>query len=373
MHVHHPSQRTYAAAPSVAQQMGEAAANLLASLSSDQVARCVIDFDDESKRTFWHYTPIDRDGLPLTEMERHQRQLTLKLVSTGLSRAGFVTASTIMGIETALDAIEGWTRPLPGRDPSLYYITIFGRPDGKRLWGWKFEGHHISLNFTLADGRIIAPTPTFFGSNPAEASLGSVGALRPLGGIEDLARELMHSLDEAQRATALLASAAPPDIVTMNLAQVVFDASPMLDTAVHDPSAGDLNERARELGFTTQMLEKVRLTSESRGVSARAMSPAQREVLLSLVGEYIQRMPEELAEIEMAAISDLGVDQLHFAWAGGIERRQPHYYRLQGPRFLAEYDNTQNDANHIHSVWRDPHNDFGADLLAKHYATSHHH
>ena len=373
MHDHHPSQRSYPAVPNVAERMGEAAVNLLASLSSDQRALCVIDFGDEAKRTFWHYTPIDRDGLPLTKMERHQRQLAFKLVATGLSRAGFVTASTIMGIETALDAIEGWTYPLPGRDPSLYYVSIFGQPDGRQPWGWKFEGHHISLNFTLANGQIVAPTPSFFGSNPAEASLGNAGSLRPLAGIEDLARDLMHHLDEGQRASALLASAAPPDMVTMNLAKVVFDANPILDAAVHDPSAGDLNERARSPGFTTEMLQNVRLTSASQGVAAGSMSAAQQEILLALIGEYIQRMPEELAAIEMAALSELGVGQVHFAWAGGIERHQPHYYRLQGPRFLAEYDNTQNDANHIHSVWRDPHNDFGADLLARHYATSHDH
>jgi hypothetical protein len=213
-------------------------------------------------------------------------------------------------------------------------VSIFGEPRAAGPWGWRFEGHHISLNYTIVDGRIVAPTPTFFGANPAEASLSPVAMLRPLAGVEDLARELVHALDEGQRAHAVLAPTAPPDILTSNLPHVEGELLP-------------------------------------KGLAAERMAAPQREVLAALIGEYIHRMPDELAEVEAARLQRDGLTGIHFAWMGGLERRQGHYYRLQGPRFLVEYDNTQNDANHIHSVWRDPANDFGAHLLAQHYAGAH--
>ena len=325
----------------VVKQMGEAAANFLASLTADQKAKAVYELTNEEKRTTWFYTPVFRDGLPLFEMGYEQQKLAMALVATGLSRAGFVTASTIMGLETTLDAIEGWTFPFPGRNVQRYNVRIFGMPDAKQPWGWSFEGHHISLNYTIADGRIVAPTPTFFGANPAESPLGTVHTLRPLQGVEDLARELVHSLDEGQRSSAIVTSTVPYDIISANLPYV---AEGMVEA---DAATG------------------------GEGVSSTAFSSAQQELLSSLIREYISRMPEALAEIELNRLAALGADHFHFAWAGGIERHQAHYYRVVGSGFLIEYDNIQNDANHIHSVWRDPANDFGADILASHYAHSH--
>lgn len=336
-----------------AERMGEAAERFLASLSPDQRAKAALDFSDQEMRTRWFYTPVSRDGLPLTEMDRRQQRLAHQLAATGLSRAGYSTASTIMGLETTLDALEGWRRPHPGRDPGLYYVSVFGKPDAKAPWGWRFEGHHISLNYTLADGQILSPTPTFFGSNPAEATLGSVGALRPLGSVEDLARELMHTLEPGQCAAAILAPVAPTDIVLANQPRAAEGTLP-------SPSH-----------LSPAQQEALRYTRAPKGLAAAAMHPTQREILLALVGEYIHRIPDEVAEIEMAELQRRGIEDLHFAWAGGLERRQGHYYRIQGSRFLIEYDNTQNDANHIHSVWRDPDNDFGAHLLAEHYARDH--
>ena len=195
------------------QRMGEAVADLLTVLTPDQRQKCVLDFPDQERRTDWHYTPVARNGLPMAEMERSQQQVAHRLVATGLSRAGYNTASTIMGIENALDAKEGWNfRPIP-RDPQLYYITIFGEPDAEKPWGWRFEGHHISLNYTIVKGQIVAPTPTFFGSNPAEAPLSNVATLRPLGSAEDLGRELVHALSHEQQHTAILSALAPTDIV----------------------------------------------------------------------------------------------------------------------------------------------------------------
>jgi hypothetical protein len=344
----------------VAERMGEAATNLLASLTRDQRAKAVLDFADQEKRTSWYYTPTARDGLPLAEMDRRQQRLAHALVTTGLSRTGYVTASTIMGLETTLDAIEGWRWAHPGRDPGLYHVSVFllpvaDGPDPEKPWGWRFEGHHISLNYTIAGGRLVSPTPTFFGANPAEAPLGAAGTLHPLGGIEDLARELARTLDDAQRVHAVLSPIAPRDIVLAN--------SPTVPTKA----------QANDGGLTSDALQAVRYTPTPKGLAVKAMTEPQREILMALIGEYIHRMPDEVAEIEAAEMQRRGLGNLHFAWAGGLERRQGHYYRIQGPRFLVEYDNTQNDANHIHSVWRDPANDFGAHLLAEHYARAHRH
>lgn len=150
------------------ERMGLTASNFRASLAVDQRAKALFGFADQQERTRWYYSPTDRAGLPLSEMERHQQRLAHRLVTTGLSRAGYVAASTIMGLEATLDALEGWSRAGRGRDPSLYYVSVFGEPSAKDPWGWRFEGHHISLNYTIVDGRIISPTPTFFGSNPAD-------------------------------------------------------------------------------------------------------------------------------------------------------------------------------------------------------------
>jgi hypothetical protein len=345
-------------AHTVAERMGEAATNWLASLSADQRTQAVLSFDNQEKRTSWYYTPTERDGLPLAEMERRQQRLAHQLTATGLSRAGYMTASTIMGLETALDALEGWRRSRRGRDPELYYLSVFlpagsSGPDATKPWGWRFEGHHISLNYTIAGGRLASPTPTFFGANPAEAPLSATRMLRPLAGVEDLARELAQSLDDGQRARAILSSVAPADIVLANRPFVPTDTG----TGENDPQSG--------------VQEAVRYTPAPKGLAAGAMADAQREILMALIGEYIHRMPDEVAEFEAAELQRRRVDGIHFAWAGGLERRQGHYYRIQGPRFLVEYDNTQNEANHIHSVWRDPDNDFGARLLTAHYARAH--
>lgn len=366
------------AARQLVQRMGEAAENFLAALSTDQRATAQLDFANQEERTTWYYTPTPRQGLPFTQMDRKQQRLAQKLIMTGLSRGGYNVATTIMGLETLLDGKEGFTAEIWWRDSRLYHVTIFGTPDDKAPWGWRFEGHHISLNYTIVGGQIVAPTPTFFGSNPAESPLIGNTSIRPLAGIEDLARDLMHALSVEQQRNALLTPVAPPDIVTLNRPVVVDGVLPAQTPGIDDTVAVASNFRtmenlARERGVTLADLESVRYSSTPKGVAAGAMNAGQQEILLALIGDYIHRMPEELAEIEMNKLKHNGIAGIHFAWAGGIERRQPHYYRLQAPRFLVEYDNTQNDANHIHSVWRDPANDFGADILAHHYATSHHH
>ncbi len=375
-------------AKALVELMGEAATRFLASLSTDQRARATLDFDDGDERTRWFYTPVRRQGLPLAEMDRPQQRLAHQLLASGLSRSAYVTASTIMGLENTLDAIEGWIFQTSrgstperaasnyGRDPLMFYVSVFGEPGSRTPWGWRFEGHHISINYAIVNGRIVAPTPTFFGSNPAETPLGNIGSLRPLGGVEDLARELLHDLTEEQRAAAILSPVAPPDIVTANRPAIVEGALPLAtptlfgwDLSLVEEDA--LPEQWRALGFTAEHQEAVRYSSLPKGLATTHMTGAQRELMGALIGEYIGRMPDEIADIERTMFTGDSLPDVHFAWAGGIERYQPHYYRLQAPRFLVEYDNTQDGANHVHTVWRDPLNDFGADLLARHYQTSH--
>lgn len=350
-------------AQQLVERMGEAADNFLASLAPYQRRQAQFPFPAQEARTEWHFTPVARGGLPFAHMDRHQRRKAEKLIATGLSRTGYVTASTIVGLEMTLDFKEGWTWPDTGRDGGLYYVSIFGAPSATEAWGWRFEGHHISLNFTIVKGQIVAPTPTFFGSNPAEMPLSAVASLRPLAGVEDLARDLIHALDEEQRAAVILAPVAPSDMVTSNHRQVAEGQLHLGETEI---------ERWRAAaGLGHEHIDALRFSHSPQGLAAGGMKEAQQEILRTLIGEYIHRMPDELAEIELARLQQTGIEQVHFAWAGGTERRQGHYYRLQAPNFLVEYDNTQNDANHIHSVWRDPANDFGADILARHYAHDH--
>jgi hypothetical protein len=238
-----------------------------------------------------------------------------------------------------------------------YYLSIFGEPDAVQPWGWRFEGHHISLHYAIAGGRIISPTPTFFGSNPAEAPLGFSGTLRPLMAEEDLARDLLHAFDEGQQHKAILAAVAPSDIITTNQPQVIPGLLPA--------------SIAERMGL--DLAEALRYSAEPKGLAAAAMKDSQREILTALISQYIRRMPDEIAEVEMERLAAVRFDGMHFAWAGGFAHGEPHYYRIQGDELLIEYDNTQNNANHIHSVWRDPADDFGASMLARHYAHSHHH
>jgi hypothetical protein len=261
----------------------------------------------------------------------------------------------------------------------MYFVSVFGEPGAQR-WGWRAGGHHVCLHYTILDGRLTSPTPTFFGSNPTEVSFVGPGVLRPLAGEEDLARELLHALDAEQRSTAVISEAAPRDIVQSNRPYVEEGALPyelwqtfpgtLTDEQIASRHAADVREREK-LGFTDVHFDLIRYSSSPKGLPAARMTPVQRDVLRALIHQYVGRMPDEYAEVEAAKFAGDNLEAVYFAWAGGAERKQPHYYRLQAPRFLVEYDNTQNNVDHIHSVWRDPEGDFGRDVLAEHYANHH--
>ena len=316
--------------------MVQTAKNLLASLSADQKAKLLLSFNDEM-RTHWHFVPDSnyeqtykhgRHGLTYKAMQPHQRRLADAFLSAGLSDAGFIKATTIMSLEDVLRIME--KDDGNRRDPEKYYFTMFGEPSASGTWGYTVEGHHLSLNFTIKDGKLAASSPTFFGSNPHEVREGPRAGLRILGREEDLARELMKSLSADHQKTALIANEAYRDIVTAASIRAKLDGAP-------------------------------------QGLQVSKMNKAQAEKLMDLVAEYAHNLPPDVAEKRMKVVQGTAHDKIFFAWAGSVEQGKGDYYRVQGPSFLVEYDNTQNKNNHSHTVWRDFQGDFGFDVLAMHH------
>ncbi len=322
----------HAATP--ASDLTSAATRFLESLNAAQKSKAAYEFKSEARQQ-WHFIPTEmvtfgRKGVPFTELSEAQRELAMALLRTSLSDPGYAKATGIMSLEGVLKVIEKNSRV--DRNPVLYFVSIYGKPDSKGAWAWRFEGHHLSLNFTVVNGSVVA-TPSFMGTNPAEVREGPHKGRRVLAKEEDIARELVKSLTPEQSTKAIFDKTAPKDIIT----------------------AADV--KARKL--------------DPMGISHSELGKAQQAMLKNLVGEYVNRVRPDVAKEELARIAKTGWDKVHFAWAGGTERGQGHYYRVQGPAFLLEYDNTQNDANHVHSVWRDFAGDWGEDLLKKHYEQEH--
>ena len=376
------------AAREVAGRMAVAAAAWLGALDPAQRAAAAggapdPDAGSDAERRRWFYTPTDHGGLPLGGQRPAQQRLAHQLVATGLSTAGYVTVATIIGLDNVLDHVEGWTVDWGrerGRDPGLYYLRVFGEPGGAAPWGWRFGGHHVSLNNLVVGGMVRSTTPCFFGADPAVSPLLGPAPLRPLGGAEDLARNLVRSLDPGQAARAIMLDRAPSDIVGGNRAYL-SDGDQMIH--LRDIWRGQftepgLTERVTQMGDRAELAsgydardhQRVALTRVPKGLPATGLGAGQRELLRALLATYLGRIPDGLSpQADYAA--DAALDAVHLAWAGPTGPGQPHYYRLQGPRLLIEYDNTQRQANHAHSVWRDPAADFGYDVLGAHL-TAHH-
>ena len=370
----------------LASLMVDAANAFLEALSLDQRQVAQLPFEATHERQRWYYTPNARPGISLIELDAPQQQLGRRLLRSGLSAGAYNTAATIMSLEWALADTEGWPAsrytgyPGPGRsvrrDPNMYFVAIFGQPGERATWGWTFGGHHISVTHTIVNGEIGRPTPSFFGSNPAELPLGHGHSLRPLAPEEDLGFELLNALDSDLKRAAIISDRAPSDMVQSNRPRVEDGAIPLspavimgiapdpaMDAALARMNAGN--------AMTDEQLAPLRYSaSVPAGLSAARMKGSEREKLDHLVQRYIERMPAPLAEVEWARVSS-SMGDLHFAWAGSMQRGQAHYYRIQGPGILIEYDNPDPDGNHIHACWRTPEGDFGADLLAAHYAAEH--
>ncbi len=309
--------------------MAAAAQSWTGSLTADQQKTAVFAFTDKEREN-WHYIPRTRLGLPFKSMTEPQRKLARALLESGLSQHGLAQADMVMALERVLLEIENAAH----RDDTLYFFSVFGEPSATGTWGWRMEGHHLSLNFTIVDGQRIVVTPNFVGANPGEVRVaGPQSGRRALSTEEDLGRALVLALAEPQRAQAIVSAKAPGDILTRN--------------------------------------DNVAKPQEPAGLGYGEMPAAQQAQLQALVGVYANRLRPEVAEIELKKIADAGWSRLSFAWAGGLKPGDGHYYRIQSPDFVIEYDNTQNNANHIHTAWRVFHGDFGRDLLQEHYRDSH--
>ena len=316
-------------------RMRESAERLIAELPDAARAKVLRPFDDPD-RLDWHYTPRSRNGVALKELNTRGREAVHGLLRQALSAAGYSKVVNIIELEIVLRELETFGLM---RDPERYHLTIYGTPDRTAPWGWRFEGHHLSLNFTLVGSRMAVDTPSFFGANPATVPKGPRKGLRTLAAEEDEARALLALLTEEQRREAVFDSRSYGDIVTKN-AEKVDPLSPV-------------------------------------GIPASRLTEPQRTQLVKLVEVYARTFEPGLAEARMARVREGGVETIRFGWAGSTERGRPHYYRVQGPLFLIEYDASQGDGNHIHTVWRDFTGDFGRDLLRDHYeavkGTAHRH
>lgn len=304
---------------------------LMDTLNPDVKERILFDMRSE-ERFNWHFFPKERKGVSLNDLDKEQEKQSKAFLGVGLSDMGLKKA---LGVITLESVLYNKGNQNPNRDPGKYFFSVFGQPNAEKSWGWRFEGHHLSLNFTLDEGKLISVTPLFMGANPAEVEIGPHKGLKLLSAEENRGRKLVTSLSEEQREKAIIAERAPSDIITGAKRSV-------------DPL-------------------------KPNGLPLSEMTDEQREQCLKLVKEYIFRVNAQYAVAEMDKIRAAGFDQIYFAWAGGFEPRHGHYYRIQGPHFVLEYDNTQGGANHIHTVWRDFKNDFGVDVLRQHYSLSPHH
>lgn len=311
-----------------ASAMMDAAKSFLAALEPAKRPRARSPFDADD-RLDWDYVPRARQGLSFGQMSPAERDAALALLEASLSAMGFEKAETIRRLEEVLFAQSGSSI----RDPGLYYFTVFGEPSPEGAWGWRYEGHHVSLNWTVVDGRLVASTPQFFGANPAAVREGPQDGTRALAAEEDLARSLVRSLSPEQLALAKVSDEAPADILTES--------------------------------------SRIAAMQDDVGIPYGRLDAGQRGLLLSLLQEYAAAQPPAEVQARLARVK-ADLPSLKFAWMGGLERGQPHYYRIQGSRDLIEYDNTQNGANHIHCVWRVFEGDWGRDVLAEHYQTSSH-
>jgi hypothetical protein len=305
-------------------RMAVTAERFLESLTPPQVTKATYPYDDP-ERLNWHFIPRARKGLPIKELSPEQRALAFALIQSGLGGSGFLKATTIMSLEQILHDIEKGSGPV--RDPELYFVTVFGKPSDRGKWGWRIEGHHLSLNFVLEDGKIAAATPAFFGSNPGEVRQGPRQGLRALAERDDRALRLVQALDQGQLKKAVFADKAPGEIRAAGTPQ------PPLEPGV--------------------------------GIAYAEMNADQRTHLRALVESYALDMPLEVAKAWLDEIASAGSETIQFAWAGPADRSVGHAYRIQGPTFLIEFNNTQNNANHVHSLWRNMLGDFGIPLKSK--------
>jgi hypothetical protein len=296
-------------------RMADAAKDFLAKLNAQQRAQTTFGYDDP-ERVNWHFIPRPRKGIPLKDLDPATRVTARALIATGLSKPGYEQAINVMSMEDVLYLLEtdDWTARRQRRDPLNYYLSIFGTPGDKGEWGWRVEGHHLSLNFTIQDGRVIASTPEFFGSNPSQLDAGPGRTLRPLGTVEDIAREIVRTCTPEQMKVILVDKKAPNEVWSGNKLQPIL----MPDV----------------------------------GLPASEMAKDQQLLLRHLLAEYLKVCPSDIRAEREAQLDAADFGTIRLAWWGSLDRNTRHAYHLEGPTFVVEYNNTQNNANHVHAVWR---------------------
>ncbi|MGQ0635750.1 MAG: DUF3500 domain-containing protein [Planctomycetaceae bacterium] len=314
--------------PESGKAMFQAAEKFRASLTAEQRAQASFGFDDP-ERLNWHFIPRARKGLPLRDLEGPPLKAAQVLIASGLSQAGYDQALAVMSLEEVLYLLEPGDRAerRERRNPGKYYLSIFGTPSADGKWGWRLEGHHLSLNYTFDKGNVVGSTPEFFGANPAFIDAGPQRSIRVLGTEEDLARQILKLCTPEQLQVVLIDPKAPDDLRGGNA----------------------------QGGPNTTQAESTPVV----GLAAAKMSDDQKKLLGELLNEYLKNMPADISAGRRATLMQAGLEKIHFAWWGDKERNERHQYRVQGPTFLIEYNNTQNSANHVHSFWRDLQGDFG--------------
>ncbi|HEU4551183.1 MAG TPA: DUF3500 domain-containing protein [Chitinophaga sp.] len=322
--------------PAHAQTTGKditaAAQQFLQTLNDSARQQAVFAWDNE-ERFHWNFVPMPRKGLPIKAMNAQQKAAALRLLKTSTSAEGYRKATSIMAMENVLKALEDRAPDDHYRDPTNYYFSIFGAPGSGQQWGWRLEGHHVSLNFSANNNTLVAATPSFFGSNPGIVPSGPEKGRQILKQEVALAFTLLHSLTREQLQQAMIQTTAPREIITGNKRKAMLLDPP--------------------------------------GLAYSQMNPEQQQMLQQLVAVYIDNNTKLMADILLKEVTTAGWNNMHFAWAGATEWGGGHYYRIQNPAILIEYDNTQNNGNHIHTVLRDLKNDFGEDVLREHYAAAH--
>lgn len=315
--------------------MSSTANKFLETLSSGQKSKAQFQFD-EQERYNWHYIPIERKGIPLGDLDDAQKKAAFNLLHTALSDTAYNKAVAIMQLENVLKEVEGRAANDNYRDATKYFFSIFGNPASDSIWGWRFEGHHISFNFSTKDNRLVSGTPGFLGSNPGVVLSGPEKGKQILKDEAELGFALLHSLDEKQMEKTIIDAKAPGDIITASSRKAMI--------------------------------------SDPKGILYSELNHQQQKHFLQLLSIYIHRYTRLYAMDMMHEIEEAGLNNLGFAWAGAKQPGvgNPHYYRIQGPTIIIEYDNTQNNANHVHTVVRDLKHDFGGDELLEHYKTGHH-
>jgi hypothetical protein len=315
--------------------MASAATEFLQTLSASQKAKTQFDFETE-ERYNWHYIPKSRLGIPMKELDAKQQKAAMALLRTALSDTGFTKTKSIMELESVLREVEGRPATDDYRDAGKYYLSIFGDP-ADSIWGWRLEGHHVSLNFSSANNKLVSGTPGFMGSNPAIVLSGPEKGKQILKDEADLGLSLVLSLAASQLEKALISENAPGDIITA--------------------------------------ASRKAMITDPKGILYSELNPAQQKMFMQLLSVYIHRYARVFATDMMHEIETAGLNNLRFAWAGVRKTGpgNPHYYRIQGPTLIVEYDNTQNNANHVHTVIRDLNHDFGGDELLEHYQKHKHH